>query len=389
MVSGLTELGLRRVVQLSGPNSRVPLVADLRQLGGALRTGGGAVPYREAAYVLRMIAAGEGELPLDEIRPALAEIFDVVADETLGRSLGFLYGISTPTEHVDEVWPAGHQAAAGRDQGRVGPGEPVPGRAGGGGVTALVTGASSGIGAAFARQLAAEGQDLVVVARDADRLEGTAASLRSGLRGRRRGAAGDLAVEADTSTVRTRLSDVDRPVDLLVNSAGIGLPESSGRRRWPTRSGCSTSTARPCCGSRTRRSGAMVPRGRGDIVVVSSVSGFAPTVRGSYGASKAWATAFAESLSGQLAGTGVHVSAVAPGFVRTEFHGRAGLDMAKVPGFMWLDAGQRGGDRAARPPGRQGAQRAGRQYKVIVAASRLVPPSVNRLVTERFRRRAL
>ena len=105
MVSGLTELGLRRVVQLSGPNSRVPLVADLRQLGGALRTGGGAVPYRDAGYVLRMIAAGEGELPMDEIRPALAEIFDVVADETLGRSLGFLYGISTPTEHVEEVWP--------------------------------------------------------------------------------------------------------------------------------------------------------------------------------------------------------------------------------------------------------------------------------------------
>jgi hypothetical protein len=107
MLSGLTELGLRRVVQLSGPNARVPLVAELRQLGGALRTGGGAVPYREAAYVLRMIAAGEGELPLDEIRPALDEIFDVVADETLGRSLGFLYGISTPTEHTAEVWPAG------------------------------------------------------------------------------------------------------------------------------------------------------------------------------------------------------------------------------------------------------------------------------------------
>jgi hypothetical protein len=106
MVSGLTELGLRRVVQLSGPNARVPLVVDLRQLGGALRTGGGAVPYRDAAYVLRMIAAGEGELPLDEIRPALDEIFAVVADETLGRALGFLYGISTPTEHTAQVWPA-------------------------------------------------------------------------------------------------------------------------------------------------------------------------------------------------------------------------------------------------------------------------------------------
>ena len=107
MVSGLTELGLRRVVQLSGPNARVPLVADLRQLGGALRTGGGAVPYRDASYVLRMIASGMGELPLDEIRPALAEIFDVVADETLGprrsaSSTGSARRPSTPTE----VWPA-------------------------------------------------------------------------------------------------------------------------------------------------------------------------------------------------------------------------------------------------------------------------------------------
>ena len=104
--------------------------------------------------------------------------------------------------------------------------------------------------------------------------------------------------------------------------------------------------------------GAMVPRGRGDIIVVSSVSGFAPAVRGSYGASKAWATAFAESLSGQLAGTGVHASAVAPGFVRTEFHGRAGLDMTKVPGLPVAGRRRRGRDRAAGPPGRQGAQRA-------------------------------
>ena len=65
------------------------------------------MPYREAAYVLRMIAAGEGELPLDEIRPALEEIFAVVADETLGRALGFRYGISTPPQHSAEVWPAG------------------------------------------------------------------------------------------------------------------------------------------------------------------------------------------------------------------------------------------------------------------------------------------
>ncbi len=227
-------------------------------------------------------------------------------------------------------------------------------------MTALVTGATSGIGAAFARQLAAEGHDLVVVARDVDRLQGTAASLRSAHGVGVEVLPADLAVEADTTAVRTRLSDVDRPVDVLVNSAGIGL----AGKFWETPLADQERMFHLNCTAVLRLShaalGAMVPRGRGDIIVVSSVSGFAPTVRGSYGASKAWATAFAESLSGQLAGTGVHASAVAPGFVRTEFHGRAGLDMTRVPDFLWLDADERGRDRPARPPGRQGAQRPGR-----------------------------
>ena len=256
-------------------------------------------------------------------------------------------------------------------------------------MTALVTGASSGIGAAFARQLAAEGRDLVVVARDADRLEGTAASLRSAFGVGVEVLPADLAVEADTTAVRARLSDVDRPVNLLVNSAGIGLPG----KFWETPLADQERMFHLNCTAVLRLShaalGAMVPRGRGDIIVVSSVSGFAPTVRGSYGASKAWATAFAESLSGQLAGTGVHVSAVAPGFVRTEFHGRAGLDMTRVPGFLWLDAGSVAATALRDHRAGKVLSVPGSQYKVIVAASRLVPPSVNRLVTERFRRRTL
>jgi uncharacterized protein len=256
-------------------------------------------------------------------------------------------------------------------------------------MTALVTGATSGIGAAFARQLAAEGADLVLVARDLDRLEGTAASLRSAYGVGVEVLSADLVSADATRPVLARLGDADRPVDLLVNNAGIGMRG----RFWETPLADQERMFHLNCTAVLRLShaalGAMVPRGRGDIVVVSSVSGFAPAVRGSYGASKAWATAFAESLSGQLAGTGVHVSAVAPGFVRTEFHGRAGLDMTRVPGFMWLDAADvaavalrdhRAGKVLSVP---------GAQYKAIVAASRLVPPSVNRLVTERFRRRAL
>jgi hypothetical protein len=105
MLASLGEIALRRVVTLCGPDSGVPLVADLRQLGGALTSGGGAIPYREAAYVLRMIAAGQGALPMDDIRTVLTEIFDVVRSVTLGRAISFLYGISTPTEHTDEIWP--------------------------------------------------------------------------------------------------------------------------------------------------------------------------------------------------------------------------------------------------------------------------------------------
>ena len=256
-------------------------------------------------------------------------------------------------------------------------------------MTALVTGGTSGIGAAFARQLAAEGQDLVLVARDVDRLEGTAASVRSAYGVGVEVLPADLAVEADTDTVRSRLSDADRPVDLLVNSAGIGLPG----KFFETPLADQERMFHLNCTAVLRLSHAaltaMVPRGRGDIVVVSSVSGFAPTVRGSYGASKAWATAFAESLSGQLAGSGVHASAVAPGFVRTEFHGRAGLDMSRVPGFLWLSAEDVAATALRDHRAGKVLSVPGAQYKAIVAASRLVPPSVNRRVTELFRRRTL
>jgi short-subunit dehydrogenase len=254
---------------------------------------------------------------------------------------------------------------------------------------ALVTGASSGIGAAFARQLAAEGIDLVLVARDVDRLEATATSLRDRFGVEVEVLPADLADEAATRPVQDRLASTGQPVDLLVNNAGIGLRG----RFWETPLADQERMFHLNCTAVLRLShaalGAMVPRGRGDIIVVSSVSGFAPAVRGSYGASKAWATAFAESLSGQLAGTGVHVSAVAPGFVRTEFHGRAGLDMSKLPGFLWLDAESVAATALRDHRAGKVLSVPGVQYKVMVAASRLVPPTLNRRVTERFRRRTL
>src|SRR5829696_5422397 len=255
--------------------------------------------------------------------------------------------------------------------------------------TALVTGATAGIGAAFARQLAAEGSGLVLVARDTDRLQAVAAELRAAHGVEVEVLTADLTDAGETRAVQDRLADPARPVDLLVNNAGMGLKG----RFWETPLADQERMLALNCTSVLRLShtalGAMVPRGRGDILVVSSIAGFAPGARGPYGATKAWATGFAESLSGQLTGTGVRVSAVAPGFVRTEFHGRAGLDMSRLPGFMWLEADEvaaaalrdhRGGKLLSVP---------GVQYRVIVTASRLVPRSIARRVTEAFRRRAL
>ena len=255
--------------------------------------------------------------------------------------------------------------------------------------TALVTGSTAGLGAAFARALAAEGADLVLVARHADRLESVAAELRA-----RHGVAvevlpADLTDREQSRRVEDRLADADRPVDLLVNNAGMGLKG----RFWETPLADQERLLELNCTSVLRLTHAalraMVPRGTGDVIIVSSTAGYAPGSRGPYAATKAWATAFAEAISGQVAPYGVRLSAVAPGFVHTEFHQRAGLDMSKVPGLLWLEAdrvvadalrGHRAGKVVSVP---------GLQYKAIVAASRLIPPTLTRRVTAGFTRRLL
>ncbi|MEU9408683.1 SDR family oxidoreductase [Streptomyces sp. NPDC048281] len=202
--------------------------------------------------------------------------------------------------------------------------------------TALITGSTAGIGAAFARRLAADGHNLVLVARDTKRLQEQATELhdRHGIEAEVLTA--DLAEDPGIESVAARLGDRRNPVDLLVNNAGFGnkgryLDVSMADELRMLKVHCEAVLRLTSAAAE-----AMRERGRGGVVNVASVAAFVP--RGTYGASKAWVVQFTQGAARDLAGTGVRLMALAPGFVRTEFHQRAGMGTDNIPGWMWLDA---------------------------------------------------
>ncbi|MER7460333.1 SDR family oxidoreductase [Micromonospora sp. NPDC126480] len=203
---------------------------------------------------------------------------------------------------------------------------------------ALVTGATAGIGAAFARRLAADGWHLVLVARDAARLVEFAAEL-TGRHGREvETISADLSTDDGCAEVERRLTE-GPAIDLLVNNAGISLNTPFLRSSVEAEERLLRLNVHAVMRLTLAAVRPMTERGHGAVINVSSVAGFGAVMPGStYSASKAWVTNFSESVGLSARRFGVRVMALCPGYTRTEFHDRAGIDMSKTPEWMWLSA---------------------------------------------------
>jgi hypothetical protein len=205
---------------------------------------------------------------------------------------------------------------------------------------ALVTGASSGIGAAFAERLAQAHSDLVLVARSGERLAALAERLQAAHGVRATVLAADLSQAADRDAVAAQIA-ADPEIDLLVNNAGFG---TIGRfAALPVERELDEIAVNLVTVVRLTRAAlpGMLARGHGGIINVSSMSAFQPgPYNATYAATKAYLNSFTLALSAELRGTGVRVQALCPGFTRTEFQAREGLDASRVPSFAWMSAEQ-------------------------------------------------
>jgi uncharacterized protein len=201
---------------------------------------------------------------------------------------------------------------------------------------ALVTGATAGIGHEFAQQLAGQGFDLVLVARNTERLHEVAWQLKQDFDAEAEVISADLSERDQLAHVEDRLADEDRPIEVLINNAGFGLKgrflDNSIEQEQAHLDVLVVAVMRLSHAAL----GPMVARGHGAVINVSSVAGFLP--RGTYSAAKAYVTKFSEWAHNEYGPRGVQVMALCPGFIRTEFHERMQVGRDSVPSFLWLDA---------------------------------------------------
>jgi short-subunit dehydrogenase len=204
--------------------------------------------------------------------------------------------------------------------------------------TALVTGATSGIGAAYAKLLAKEKYDLVLVARDLPRLNAYAKELNKNYKIKVETLQADLTKPAQLSKVEKRLSSKTKPIEVLINNAGFGIKQSFAdseiKKEQELLDVLVTAPMRLTHAVLPQ----MLKRDSGVIVNVSSVASW--IAGGTYSAAKSYLTVFSEYLNTELKSTNIKISALCPGFTRTEFHQRGNMRMSGLPNFMWLSSDQ-------------------------------------------------
>ncbi len=196
--------------------------------------------------------------------------------------------------------------------------------------TAMVTGASSGIGLEFARELGSRGHDLLLVSPEAERLARVCGELSGQYGVEAEAVVADLSVRADV----TRVAERAATVDVLVNNAGFGLEQWFLDNEQADEEALLDVLCRAVLVLSHAAGQTMRDRGSGTIINVASIAGW--VAGGTYSAAKSWVIAFSESLAAELKGTGVQVTVVCPGLVRTEFHQRSGITVA-ARDSLWLD----------------------------------------------------
>ncbi|CAN5388682.1 SDR family oxidoreductase [soil metagenome] len=238
--------------------------------------------------------------------------------------------------------------------------------------TALITGATAGIGHAFAVHLARRGHDLVLIARDTARLEEVATALRAEHGVDVEVITADLVDRDQLAVVEARLVDADRPVELLVNNAGFGLKERFLDNPIEAENAMLDVLVTAVLRLTHAALGPMTERGSGGIINVSSVAAFLP--RGTYAATKAWVNSFTEWAANEYRSQGVTVMALCPGFTKTEFHER--MQVTRGTNFLWLDVDFLVDSALADFDKGRIYSIPGAQYKTIVRLTRLVPNKV-------------
>jgi short-subunit dehydrogenase len=255
----------------------------------------------------------------------------------------------------------------------------------GSGKTALVTGASSGIGKAFAELLAQKGYAVVLTARRGDRLEALAAELREKYQVATHAIVADLAQPNASAQIASALASRKLAIDLLVNNAGYGVPGSYVNVPWLDHERFMQVMVTAVLDLTYRLLPGMIDRGWGRIINIASVAGMVPAPAGHtlYGASKAFIIRFSEALQAENGPKGVNATAVCPGFTFSEFHDVTGTRdrMNKMPGFLWLkadDVAREGYDAVMK--GRSVVVN-GRIYQFLVWLTGALPRSLSGLVS--------